>query len=142
MKNDDKAYVIINSSQMAKTLIAFGHNEKISSKILIIGGGNIGYNLAKNIEETADDVHFCVYPRKISQNATKTIFPLKTSEFLPKCPNASECIQRHLNASEHIRTHPNASEQVRTGQNMSPNLKKLTLEEPRTRRGTSKLRLK
>ena len=52
MEKDDKAYVIINSSQMAKTLIAFGHNEKISSKILIIGGGNIGYNLAKNIEET------------------------------------------------------------------------------------------
>ena len=39
MEKDDKAYVIINSSQMAKTLIAFGHNEKISSKILIIGGG-------------------------------------------------------------------------------------------------------
>ena len=52
MEKDDKAYVIINSSQMAKTLIAFGHDEKISSKILIIGGGNIGYNLAKNIEET------------------------------------------------------------------------------------------
>ena len=34
MEKDDKAYVIINSSQMAKTLIAFGHNEKISSKIL------------------------------------------------------------------------------------------------------------
>ncbi len=54
MEKNDKAYVIINSSQMAKTLIAFGHNEKISSKILIIGGGNIGYNLAKNIEETFD----------------------------------------------------------------------------------------
>ncbi len=54
MEKDDKAYVIINSSQMAKTLIAFGHNEKISSKILIIGGGNIGYNLAKNIEEAFD----------------------------------------------------------------------------------------
>ena len=52
MQKDDKAYVIINSSQMAKTLSAFGHNEKISSKILIIGGGNIGFNLAKNIEET------------------------------------------------------------------------------------------
>ena len=52
MQKNDKAYVIINSSQMAKTLIAFGHNEKISSKILIIGGGNIGFNLAKNIEET------------------------------------------------------------------------------------------
>ena len=52
MEKDDKAYVIINSSQMEKTLSAFGHNEKISSKILIIGGGNIGFNLAKNIEET------------------------------------------------------------------------------------------
>ncbi len=56
MQKDDKAYVIINSSQMAKTLIAFGHNEKISNKILIIGGGNIGYNLAKNIEETFESV--------------------------------------------------------------------------------------
>ena len=52
LQKDDKAYVIINSSQMEKTLVAFGHNEKISNKILIIGGGNIGFNLAKNIEET------------------------------------------------------------------------------------------
>ncbi len=52
MEKEDKAYVIINSSQMEKTLAAFGHMEKISSKILIIGGGNIGFNLAKNIEET------------------------------------------------------------------------------------------
>jgi trk system potassium uptake protein TrkA len=49
---DDKAYLIINASQMPDTLIAFGHNEKISNKILIIGGGNIGFNLAKNLEET------------------------------------------------------------------------------------------
>ena len=35
---------------MAETLKAFGHEEKISKKILIIGGGNIGFNLAKNIE--------------------------------------------------------------------------------------------
>ncbi len=52
MEENDKAYVIINSSQMQQTLTAFGHNEKISSKILIIGGGNIGFNLAKNIEES------------------------------------------------------------------------------------------
>ena len=53
---DDKIYVLINSLQMAETLKAFGHEEKISKKILIIGGGNIGYNLAKNIEETLDTV--------------------------------------------------------------------------------------
>ena len=56
VKKSDKIYVIINSLQMAETLEAFGHKEKISKKILIIGGGNIGYNLAKNIEETLETV--------------------------------------------------------------------------------------
>jgi len=54
MLKNDKAYVAINSSQMKDTLTAFGHNEKISNKILIIGGGNIGFNLAKNLEESFD----------------------------------------------------------------------------------------
>jgi trk system potassium uptake protein TrkA len=56
IKKDDKVYVIINSEQMALTLTAFGHEEKVSSKILIIGGGNIGFNLAKNIEQSLDTV--------------------------------------------------------------------------------------
>ncbi len=55
MKKNDKVYVTINSSQMKEALTAFGHNEKISNKILIIGGGNIGFNLAKNIEQSFDD---------------------------------------------------------------------------------------
>jgi len=54
MLKDDKAYVITNASQMNETLMAFGHTEKISNKILIIGGGNIGFNLAKNLEESFD----------------------------------------------------------------------------------------
>ncbi|MDB4231979.1 Trk system potassium transporter TrkA [Candidatus Pelagibacter sp.] len=54
MLKDDKAYVVINASQMKETLTAFGHTEKISNKILIIGGGNIGFNLAKNLEESFD----------------------------------------------------------------------------------------
>ena len=55
IKKNDKAYVVINSSQMKETLSAFGHNEKISNKILIIGGGNVGFNLAKNIEQSFED---------------------------------------------------------------------------------------
>ncbi len=51
---NDKIYVIINSTQMSETLEAFGHTEKVSKKILIVGGGNIGFNLAKNIEENLD----------------------------------------------------------------------------------------
>jgi trk system potassium uptake protein TrkA len=54
MLENDKAYVVINASQMNETLVAFGHTEKISNKILIIGGGNIGFNLAKNLEESFD----------------------------------------------------------------------------------------
>ena len=54
IKKNDKIYVIINSSQMSETLEAFGHSEKISKKILIVGGGNIGFNLAKNLEESLD----------------------------------------------------------------------------------------
>ena len=54
IKKNDKIYVIINSSQTIETLEAFGHKEKVSKKILIVGGGNIGFNLAKNIEETLD----------------------------------------------------------------------------------------
>ena len=54
MQENDKVYVVINSSQIKETLQAFGHNEIIANKILIIGGGNIGFNLAKNIEENFD----------------------------------------------------------------------------------------
>ena len=60
---DDKIYVIINSSQMAETLNAFGHEEKISKKILIIGGGNIGFNLAKNLEESLDSARVKIFEK-------------------------------------------------------------------------------
>tara|TARA_B100001123_G_C15300282_1_gene1020790 strand:- start:493 stop:1866 length:1374 start_codon:yes stop_codon:yes gene_type:complete len=52
LNHNDKAYVVVKSHQMEETLKVFGHNEKISNKILIIGGGNIGFNLAKNIEQS------------------------------------------------------------------------------------------
>ena len=55
MKVNDKAYLTINSIQMKETLNAFGHDEKISNNILIIGGGNVGFNLAKNIELSFED---------------------------------------------------------------------------------------
>ena len=52
LKHNDKAYVVVSSNKMEETLKVFGHNEKVSNKILIIGGGNIGFNLAKNIEQS------------------------------------------------------------------------------------------
>ena len=60
LKINDKVYVIINATQMKETLNAFGHNEEISNKILIIGGGNIGFNLAKNLEESLETIRIKV----------------------------------------------------------------------------------
>ena len=53
---DDKAFVVVNASQINKTLSAFGHDEKMAKKILIVGGGNIGFNLAKNLESDSEGV--------------------------------------------------------------------------------------
>ena len=55
LKHNDKVYVMVGSNKIQETLKVFGHNEKISNKILIIGGGNIGFNLAKNIEQELED---------------------------------------------------------------------------------------
>ena len=67
IEENDKAYVIINSMQMQQTLTAFGHNEKISNKILIIGGGNIGFNLAKNIEKSFEDARIKIIEKDKSR---------------------------------------------------------------------------
>jgi len=56
MFTDDKAFVVINASQINTTLAAFGHEEKMAKKILIVGGGNIGFNLAKNLETDSEGV--------------------------------------------------------------------------------------
>jgi len=56
LKINDKAFVVISASQIDLTLSAFGHEEKMSKKILIIGGGNIGFNLAKNLENDHEGI--------------------------------------------------------------------------------------
>ena len=53
---DDNIYLVVSSNQLNQILKAFGHEEKISKNILIIGGGNIGLNLAKMLETNFEDV--------------------------------------------------------------------------------------
>ena len=58
-KNDkmiqgDNVYLVVSSDQLNQILKAFGHEEKIAKNILIIGGGNIGLNLAKFLESNFD----------------------------------------------------------------------------------------
>tara|TARA_B110000196_G_scaffold304672_1_gene301586 strand:- start:328 stop:1704 length:1377 start_codon:yes stop_codon:yes gene_type:complete len=53
---NDKAFVVVSASQINITLTAFGHEEKMAKKILIVGGGNIGFNLAKILEAESEGV--------------------------------------------------------------------------------------
>ena len=54
MLEGDNVYLVISSDQLIQILKAFGHEEKTSKNILIIGGGNIGLNLAKLLETNFD----------------------------------------------------------------------------------------
>ena len=69
---------------MAETLQAFGHEEKISKKILIVGGGNIGFNLAKNLEESLDSVRVKIV-EKNKERAEYLANYLKTKKNAPFC---------------------------------------------------------
>ena len=51
LTENDKAFILTDSSQVERTMDVFGKNEKISDKILIIGAGNIGLDLAKSLED-------------------------------------------------------------------------------------------
>ena len=53
---DDNVYIVISSDQLNPILKAFGHEEKVAKNVLIIGGGNIGLNLAKMLEENFEDL--------------------------------------------------------------------------------------
>ena len=54
MMEGDNVYLVVSSDQLNQILKAFGHEEKLASKILIIGGGNIGFHLAKMLENNSE----------------------------------------------------------------------------------------
>jgi len=56
MLEGDNVYLVVSSEQLNAILKAFGHEEKVAKNILIIGGGNIGLNLAKMLEANFEDV--------------------------------------------------------------------------------------
>lgn len=49
---DDDVHIMVETAQIDRALPAFGCEERISERIVIIGGGNIGLFLAKELERT------------------------------------------------------------------------------------------
>ena len=98
VEESDKVYVIINSIQMQQTLSAFGHNEKISNKILIIGGGNIGFNLAKNIENSFEDARIKIIEK--DKNRAETIAKELNNSIIINGNGLDEDVLTEANLSE------------------------------------------
>ena len=46
---------------------AFGFDEKPIKKIIIIGGGNIGFNLAKDLELSGSDISVCIIEKNVER---------------------------------------------------------------------------
>lgn len=47
----DEVYIVSDAEHVERAMAAFGHNESEARRAIIIGGGNIGQNLAADIEE-------------------------------------------------------------------------------------------
>ena len=56
----DHIYVLADKNHIKRTMNAFGHDDKPIRKLIIIGGGNIGFNLAKELEKYQSDISVCV----------------------------------------------------------------------------------
>ncbi|TVQ82585.1 MAG: Trk system potassium transporter TrkA [Micavibrio sp.] len=72
----DEVYFVVASEHMARTMAAFGHEEKEARRILIVGGGNIGICLAQELHARNPSLVL----RMIEQNPEKARY---ASEILP-----------------------------------------------------------
>jgi len=54
MEPGDEVYFVVDSKQVDRAMVAFGHEEREARRLLIFGGGNIGLSLAQEIEREND----------------------------------------------------------------------------------------
>ncbi len=47
----DDVYFVAETSHLARAMATFGHEEKQARRVIIVGGGNIGLNLARAVEK-------------------------------------------------------------------------------------------
>ena len=51
LQKNDVVYLVVDNNNFEETMKIFGHEEVKAHRIVIVGGGNIGYYLAKKIQE-------------------------------------------------------------------------------------------
>ena len=53
----DEVYFVVDSKHISRARTIFGHEEQTATRMVIIGGGNIGFQLAINLEEREPQVN-------------------------------------------------------------------------------------
>ncbi|MEZ5825316.1 MAG: Trk system potassium transporter TrkA [Geminicoccaceae bacterium] len=48
---DDEVHVVVETAHLERALSAFGHEEGMSERVIIVGGGNVGLFLASELEQ-------------------------------------------------------------------------------------------
>lgn len=66
----DRVFLVAATSQVQRALGIFGHHEKPARRILIAGGGNVGFYVAKKLEDVASRTQVKV----IEQNRERAVF--------------------------------------------------------------------
>lgn len=56
MEPGDEVYFVVDDEHLSRAMAAFGHEEPEARRILILGGGNIGFFLAQEIEKAYPNV--------------------------------------------------------------------------------------
>ena len=56
LQKNDIVYFVVDNSHFNEAMKAFGHDETESHRVVIVGGGNIGFSLSKRIEEEDKNV--------------------------------------------------------------------------------------
>lgn len=56
MEPGDEVYFVVDSEHLPRAMAAFGHEEPEARRLLILGGGNIGFFLAQEVEKAYPNV--------------------------------------------------------------------------------------
>ncbi len=52
----DEIYFVADTAHLPRAMAAFGHDEKSARKVVVVGGGNIGLNLARELSEARQGI--------------------------------------------------------------------------------------
>lgn len=63
----DSVYVSVDTPHMERTLAAFGHEEEEARRVLVIGGGNVGFFLAREFHRTHPRVNIKIIEQDLAR---------------------------------------------------------------------------